>query len=344
MHLFELINERFSNYYIEGDDIRDQIYVITPAFLNMFDTTGQGGVSQVKPCMCIPGKILNSGTVGTGAVTQYDLYSRYTGDQLLNMLRRMLENVLADAATADITGDMANAFGESDRFYLPMADPMAVVTPVFNEEILEMIHNMSWSEAVSNEFHNFYNQASVEKPVFKILQDPVDNRIGSYDCFEYLAANTNLIQAEIDHKIIDVHKDPDPQKTFAVTRMRNKTWVKTIDSADPTKMYVNVIFAVDLVCEVSYVRVEMVNGNPAMTTTAVNMLLAPDNGTINVALVGLEAFHYRPLRAYVDSTQLKRVACWVLGETDIWAQIDDSMLRTGNQISLMSLLGAYNNL
>jgi len=343
MHLFELINERFSNYYTEGSDIKDQIYVITPAFLNILTSNTQTWASEISPAMCIPGKILNSGTAGTGMVTQYDVNALYTGDNLLNTLRRMLENVLTEASTADITGDMANCFGEGDRFYLPMCDPMAIVTPVFNEEILETIHNMSWSLAVRDNFVNFYNQGSVAKEVFKIVQDPNDNRIGSYDCFDTAAMYANMLETESTHKIIDVHHDPDTHKTFEITRMRNLTCNRQVDSSDPNKMYVNVFFSTDLICDVEVYYVYNNNGNPAVTHAPVKMLITTSDSTDMAILAMTQAFHYRPMQVYYGSTGL-RDSLWLAGETDIWAEVDYAMIKNMNTISLLTLLGAYNNI
>lgn len=344
MHIFELINERFSNYYSEGTDIKDQLYVITPAFLSIFDPNGSANwASQISPYMCMPGKMLNYGLPGQGGVTQYDLTGQYTGDDLLHALRRMLENVLMDSTTADITGDMANCFGESERFYLPFADPSAIVTPVFDEEILETIHNMSWSRAVSEAYWNFDNQGGVAKEDFKIIQDPVDNRIGTWDAYGMSDSTFKQAQLEAESafRILDVHKDPSPEKTFAITRLRNITGMRTVAGST---IWTQIIFGSDLICGVDFWYFTDNNGALSLIRRGYLQTYNYTSTTDVGDEIRLSPFHYRPMRLPVNNAGT-RTQTWPTGESDIFAQIGDSMtIENMNRISLLTLLGAYNNL
>lgn len=121
MHIFELHNQRFSNYYTEGDSIKDQIYFFTPAFLSQIDYNATADYqSIVKPIVCLPGTVTTTDGKITGCT-----YNSGTipGNILLMALRQMVTAVIEHDSTADITGDMENAFGPTERFFLSMCDP-----------------------------------------------------------------------------------------------------------------------------------------------------------------------------------------------------------------------------
>jgi hypothetical protein len=343
MHWFELLQERYECYYSEGDDIKDQLYVITPAFLSSFELNPSAGYSScVKPCMTFPGN-WQGGVVGQA--TYYDANHLWTGEDLLNCIRYMLAQVLSHDEWADIAGDMQNAFGPGERWLIPDCNPDALAPIVRDEEILETIHNMSWSSAVIESFYNYTQTVGVFDPTFCTVQDATDNSIGTYDLFSVPNSTfvQNILRSEATHRIIDVHSDPNEEKTFAITRLRNATGPREL-SSDTTTIYVNITFSTDLICGVDvYTRT---TGGPY--AYAVNMVYstylidAPGHDLIEAEL---QPFHYRPLRQVCDGTTGKLAGLWPVGETDVFTQIPDLMtLQQMNRISLLSLLGAYSNM
>lgn len=345
MHIFQLINQRYSNYYTEGESIKDQIYLFTPAFLGkiVFNPSSDFAAC-VRPTLIMPGKCI----VANEAINeiQYDGTSLLTGDDLLRAIQEMINAVIEHDATADITGDMENCFGAENRFLLTPCEPEAIAVPVFDEEILETIHNMSWSSLVHGAFSR-YRATTLANPElseyprqFVTEQLASNNAIGVYDWFqkptEGLTDETkNYYHTEASFRLLDVHKDPNNQKTFAITRLRNYP------------MYINsngnylgsrIHFASDLICQVVFVYYE----DNTWWRIAPDQLVPNNDVNMFRKMAAISAFHYKPYFIPVNSANA--ISCWPMGESDIYSCIpDQDTLLNMDRISLLSLFGAYNN-
>lgn len=339
MGLFKLINERYSGYFTEGSSIRDQVYMFTPAFLSMIELAPeQDYASWLRPIMVLPGEI--TGTDPSQWRVKYNANARYTGDQLLDVIRCMLNAVLSLQSTADITGDMSNAFGENERFVLPAINPAEIAVPVLNEEILETIHNAWVAAPVTYQFQSYDNNGGIPRP-FLCLQRALDNRIGYYDLFHVFTTTWDqfLLELQGGYNLVDVHQDPDSHKTFAITRLRNP--VQWITDTGNNIAAVQVMFATDLVCQIEVFTID-----PATHIPYSNSLHAVTSAvTTNFkAYMDAEPFHYRPNYLISNAGFTDLYLRWVGGETDIYAEVTNKDLEVMNRISLLSLLGAYNNI
>lgn len=342
MHLFELFNQRFSNYYTEGSSIKDQIYMFTPAFISAIDYNETADYqSMIKPILCFPGTATYTNNVLSG--TAYSNNGKYTGDVLLDALRLMVKRVIEHDSTADITGDMENAFGTSERFILSQANADSIALPIFDEEILETIHNCSVLYPIRANFQAFDNTtAGYSKPNFCIVQDVNTNRIGVWD--DFVVQNTEAViricTGENSFKILDVHKDPSPEKTFAITRLRHVYKGATIDD---TGIHCLIEFGADLVCAVDVYDYRMGESGRDWWRRGFDTMLPWTRNNLAATIADLAAFHYAPMFRPADADWVLYPS-WVIGESDIYSQIPDfDTMRNMNRISLLSLLGAYNN-
>lgn len=342
MHLFELHNQRFSNYYTEGESIKDQIYFFTPAFISEIDYNATADYqSMIKPIGCFPGTYTRTDGVFTGCTYNAQGWQTMTGDVLLDMLRQMLRKVIEHDSTADITGDMENAFGTTERFILSNCDPDAIAAPIFDEEILETIHNTAVLYGPRAIYQSYNSESTV--PYFCTVQDVNTNRIGTYDEFRVQRndAVKQIIFNESCFNIIDVHRDPSPEKTFAITRLRPVVRGRY----DGLDAYVEQLeFGADLVCNVEVYYYSIVNGVNTLQKLGMDTVTVVSS---NAKLLGtLAPFHYRPLLMPVQPSTYKfQDSTWYYGETDIYSFLPDlDTVRNMNRLSLLTLLGAYNNL
>lgn len=334
MHLFELVNERWSNYYTEGKEIRDQIYLFTPGILSAIDynpTTDWAG--SLVPVMIFPGKWAST-TDKTKC--QYDGNSLYTGEDLLSTIKYMLGMIVNHDSTADITGDFMNAFGDTERFTLPECDPTLICVPIENYEILEVIHNLKYSQAVLENFLS-YNGATASNK-FRTIQLPSTNEVGEYDCYTISSANEPYCNYELRPGILDVHEAPNPYKTMEITRCRNEV---TAIAHESGSTYVNVSAGAELIIDVQIWLV----GRTGPTSVRVFGCL-PSNWTNWYTYIAARApFHYVPLMQVIDETTGETLPnVWYIGETDIYTVLQHSNQKEMDRVSLLTLLGAYNNL
>jgi hypothetical protein len=342
MHLFELFNQRFSNYYTEGSSIKDQIYLFAPAFIGAIDYNETADFqSMIKPVLCFPGTATYTDGVLSG--TAYNNAGKYTGDVLLDALRLMVRRVIEHDSTADITGDMENAFGTSDRFILSPAVADSIALPIFDEEILETIHNCSVFYPVRANYQSFNSTvANYSNPKFCIVQDVTTNRIGVWD--DFIVQNNDSVKAlctvENSFNVLDVHKDPTPEKTFAITRLRH---VYKGASIDDNGLHCYLEFGADLVCNIDVYDYHYENGSRDWWRHGFDTVMPwVQTGTPHL-VAALAPFHYAPaFRATTNAYE--PYPAWYFGESDIYSQIPDfDTMRNMNRISLLSLLGAYNN-
>lgn len=343
MHLFELHSQRFSNYYTEGKTIRDQIYMFTPGFLNIIDyNAGEDYASMIRPYMIFPGTnvIGNQGEIHQRSFSEDWLT---TGETLLVGLRAMIHAVVNHDSTADITGDMENAFGAEARFICSPCDPNAIALPVFDYEILETIHNSFSSTIVTNNFtaYSYADNPDTVPPVaFSTIQRASDNRIGTYDCYGVGTNDSwrNLAHSEASFRVLDVHEDPNPQKTFAITRCRNV--VADVNEANDY-IYQRIEMGADLILRYEVWDFALNTQGKRISRKQRVRNLPIQNIEQMETVVAASPFHYKPI-AYLLTTDYKTAYNrWFLGETDIYSEIPDiEFIRNMNRLSLLSLLGA----
>lgn len=344
MHLFELHNSRFSNYYTEGSSIKDQIYFFTPAFLSIIDYNAtEDYQSMVKPLLCLPGE-WQTDENGRIIGTKYNHDSLVTGDVLLAALRQMLNAIIEHDSTADITGDMENAFGSGDKWVLSMCDPNSVAAPIFDEEILETIHNTSilYGPRALYQNYNTIGQ-SMPKPYFCVVQDVNTNRIGMWDRY-YLQKNNSvraIVNAEASFNIIDVHKDPSPEKTFEIMRLRS---VVSYMTEDDNNIVYDIEFGADVIVNFEVYDYHYVDGVRTVAWHGFDTITPVDGVNDRRKILAIAPFHYSPMLKVTGSNYVATTNAWFLGETDIYSMIPDlDFVENMNRLSLLTLLGAYNN-
>jgi len=335
MHFIDLINERWSNYYTEGESVKDQIYIITPAMfsaISYLPTTDWA--SCLEPVMIMPGKW--SGVARN--TTTYDANALYTGDDLLDTISYMLGMIVNHDSTPDITGDMMNCFGDGERFIMPACDPTIPAIPVFNEEILETIHNLKVSSAVTSAYLTYAGATDAATTKFKTIQLPTTNEVGEYNQFVVASNLLPLADYESKFKLLDVHKDPNPYKTMEITRMRNNILAYGTDANIGD--FVALEFGAELICGVDYYTRKASDG--ALLRVGVGMTLDQAQSNWYLYIGTMAPFHYRhQVLAINSATGVAPDDVWYFGETDEFTELPDKYQRNMNRISLMTLLGAY---
>lgn len=345
MPLFEYYTQRYSNYYLEGKSIKDQIYVIYPAVLDYIKVTvGQSTtLVQLEPCMLVPNggpAIYNANAATNVLFGTQDV----TAEQLLDALDFMVSQVVNDSDTPDITGDMQNAFGDANRFIIPQITPDVMAVPFFDEEVLEMLQNSYVSYAA----YSFFSKTSGTMPTgggctFAIYQDPVSNKIGNRNQINYAHADLARGFADSAPGLLNVHQDPDPAKTCLITRNRTSLTgkINTQSSGAYIVGYVHASGSMLVRYEILWFEADPTTGDPVLTKHQFCSAIAKTAEYPTFPFAKVDVFHYHPTLTIFDDTT--GAVTDYFGCLDTIAQIPTSQLLEINRIDMLTALGGYNN-
>lgn len=343
MPLFQVVTQRYSNYYQEGPSIKDQLYLATPAVLKVLTTTPTTDYAgAVAPCFITPRDPSSPATPGTYTNVKAGTQD-CTTDELLTALEGMVVALIQDSDVPDITGDMQNAFGDGNKFIIPMLDPDVMATPIYDEEFLESFMNSRAHYASYFWFTTYDWSAQMQASTFDertrgwIVQNPTTNHIGLGDHFYSSATAPNALWSALSDQLISVHKDPDVDKTIMCTRYMDQN--RIIYTGSKYEVTIGAVGTIGL-CY-SFAKYDSA-GN-----LSVNRFLSDIANSVPTALAfqaSLEVFHYRPIRFVGDVVNGVPSLTDIVGELDIIATIDNRDLDEINRLDMLTMLGAFDNL
>lgn len=144
----------FSNIYKDSDSNKAQMYMFTPTFYYVYDETGSkyGGQLVAKRL-----KSISSFGTASGRLT----YTQYKA-----AMDSMVNAVSYSEDIGVMSGDILKAYGQEKLFKLAPVTEDYTVTPVYNEEVLNQIHNSNILPAFIDGAINETNNN------FTITQDP----------------------------------------------------------------------------------------------------------------------------------------------------------------------------
>lgn len=111
----------YSNVYKDSNNEKAQLYIINPvAFYRYNETSGAGRLEQIR---------------------WYSSANSMSYAGIVNYAQTMLNNLIYSEDIGIMSGDILKAYGQDKLFKLTGVDPDYTVEPVYNEEVLNQIHN-----------------------------------------------------------------------------------------------------------------------------------------------------------------------------------------------------------
>lgn len=152
MPIFVRHSWMFSNVYKDGETEKAQLYMFTPKRFYYYDET-----SNPKGGMLVP---------------DYPLSNPYASvEEVKGVLNKQLDALAKAEDIGIISGDILKAYGQDKLFKLTPVEPDYNVLPVYNEEVLNQIHNATILPVASWDTYN---------STWYVTQDP-DSQIIKWD-------------------------------------------------------------------------------------------------------------------------------------------------------------------
>lgn len=331
MPYFKMLTQRYGNYYTEGPSIKDQIYVATPGVLKVEVTEASTDYAgALAPSFITPHDPAKALT-GIQTAAAYGAKNATT-DELLNCLEYMINVIINDSDTPDITGDMQNAFGEGNRYVIPMLDAESVSVPIYDEEFLEMFMN-SKTYQYSALWYSTYDWANAANNGHRgwVIQQPTSNNLGLSFSFD----TDGKRWASLDSMLLSVHKDPTIDKTVMITRNVDMLYFSEYKVLEDTR-YLAMVRAVGVI-GLMY-RVASYNSNGELEVTSMVTDMGDTTVSNFMSAIKADAFHYRPILLFGNN--LSGISC-INGELDIVATISWRDLYEINRLDMLTMLGAF---
>lgn len=128
-----------SNIYKDSDNEKAQQYMFVPGYYYQYSETSEstGGSLQL---MNLPAAGVPSTNTTTG---------NFNFNTVLNILDNMINALSASEDIGVMSGDILKAYGQGSLFKLSPVDEDYTVEPVYNEEVLNQIHNSTLVNAIT---------------------------------------------------------------------------------------------------------------------------------------------------------------------------------------------------
>lgn len=129
-----------SNVYKDSDNEKAQLYMLSPMACYSFSETGSKYGSSL------------TNHINTCAAVLADLSSY---KDVLNQIKSMIDAVAYSEDIGVMSGDILKAYGQDKLFKITPVEPDYVVLPVYNEEVLNQLHNMTLPHTIPMAAYNY---------------------------------------------------------------------------------------------------------------------------------------------------------------------------------------------
>lgn len=318
----------FQNYYIEGDDMKDQIYFYTPVNFRKFNIPEEGG----------PGELVYDTIKPTGTPAfRLDPNNQITGGQLLDYIQDMVSRIYLDEDFGIMAGDILKAYGEGGVVRLSELPDSYVCTLNPNNEVLLQMKNCNIATSILPAF-DYANRTGSDPyyPKFgNIYQDPNSNKIYESLTIRLSVAHPAELLDRNSH-MLTLEGDPSPEMNMLMTRCVHGYQVASNVDRLTYTCGTEIAVAMIIVTDVDPYKHYKI-GSFVGATADDGQSLAIQSDVISV----LSSFKYHPCVYHViSSTSPITVANVVsLGrnfQVDNFTIISDDMLDRLNQVAIMS--------
>lgn len=318
----------YANYYSEGENIKDQIYMLAPALFRKYtydETRDYAGA--LEPFFYVDGMHGNT---------------YHTWEDLIAALDEMIDALVGDTDFQNIAGDLFNRYGAGGVETFTLIPEYAVVQPVFSIEVLEQFQN---SRCLTPVHYIYYNETEENrKKFFTVSQDETNNIlvIPKVSTLEVNSAGNLGYMSVIDayEPILNVHDAPSDEKTMLISRMTNVITNVMYDNTE--RKYT---FTMDVSAEwvIGYEFISFMGEAYDTLTMFASGSTLPYIGAADFDesyVAAKSAFHYSPLFFRMSGNSgagLTTPLPFAYGEQDIVAPISPVQLADLNRVDLLSL-------
>lgn len=296
-----------SNIYKDSDNDKAQMYMFTPDVYYMYDETSSkyGGVLTATQV---------SRNIGG------DLYSY---KDIIAIITAMLDAIAYSEDIGVMSGDILKAYGQDKLFKISPVEADYVVEPVYNEEVLNQIHNSRMSPILS------------DLTQLNITQDPNTG---------FLIWNPTLAKDVMQVGAVMVNMPWDsvtPENTMVATRLTS------MQNADDKFIavgseFIDGRFLFEQTPTGGYRRLEIGNYLEVSYTVSGNTVSMPQNSLSGVLTAAsmISQFDWHPLMAVTAINTTETIGQYAMfgmfGDVTNYTIIDDYSMSNLHQAALLS--------
>lgn len=129
----------FSNYFIDHDNVKAQIYIHNPKMFHVLNETVSDNGTALEPYMLIP--VQDAVNIPDMDGLGWEHYTTISMDGLLTMFDYAIEQLRNSDSMNKIAADMRRAFGEVGQFKLSWIDESFTILPTQSTEVMSQIEN-----------------------------------------------------------------------------------------------------------------------------------------------------------------------------------------------------------
>lgn len=306
MPYFRRLAFLFSGIYSEGESIKDQLYLYTPAGFMIYDETSSttGGMLKMKAF----------DSVG------------YTVDQLIKYGDDMLNAIIGSEDMNVISGDILKAYGQEGLLKLATMPEVYTVLPVTDLAVLEQMQNATFLDVSYSNINSVQlEQSSSHKNTFSLVGGV---KIKAYSSSIALDSATDNFMC---NTILT-----DPQAPDIMERTRLQCSLQFIDETEGVYVY----NATEVVRKV---QIFTNNGNNPVIDDLPAAVMIPTAPTLQQVQSYLdvhckaETFKFHPKMWYFVNNGLLNFAM----DTDNYAVYDEAVLSRMNEAAVLSLFHTH---
>lgn len=205
----------FSNVWADASNPKAQLYQFSPMYFYQYQETTNPQGGQLKPIPFCTFSDINAQYPSHQNVSQMNV------SQMKSYLDGLITSLSLSEDIGVMSGDILKAYGQSKLFKLSPVVEDYIVTPTYNEEVLNQIHN-------STIVASHYKASDIDSCVITQNVDAgtlVCNPVFQGDRMEFHSVLVNTQKTTVT-----------PADTMVNTRL-TATWVDSVAGATPTKHF-----------------------------------------------------------------------------------------------------------
>lgn len=312
----------YANYYSEGTDIKDQIYMFTPGLFRKFrydETADYAGA--LIPSIKYGGNLK-------------------TVDELVYDLNEAIDALVGDTDFANIAGDLMNRYGEGGVMNFSLIPQDAIINIVSGPAAFETLEQMQNARILLGIYsaytHIDLNDESTHT-IFKVGQNETTNSlvIDNNIVFSWVGGQATkdfLRYIDTTDSLLNVHENPSPEKTMLITRFQNM--VSEYESVGTDAAY-TVEAAADLVLCARFWRYTYIDDSQSYVLNYYQYNGTMDPTTLSNNIGNVIPFHYAPTLYLPNSANTALID--LIGAFDITAPFKVEWLKDINRVDMMML-------
>lgn len=309
----------YSNIYTDSSTAKAQIYFFTPG------ATDAGGVATIGAFYVYSD---NLGSAGAGGLYRSSLFSAgATFNSWSAVADGWLNLLLSDDDCAIISGDILKAYGDGNLFKCNPIPEDFTVTPIFNEEVLSQIENLTCAPDVQPTAMTQDTGDDILLHKGYIIQSGAGGDL-LFNPFFNTGSSTNSLAATVcSHPLINFHHtDVNPSEVMVGTRLTTLFSLPRTSGTGSSVLYGNEVAAcgTEIVTNLEIAVAPSGNSNKLATKTYYAVTTSNNMQAFN-AMLRMVHFDWAP-KLYINVTSGGYGLYLPFGELSTYRVLSDTEL------------------